>query len=437
MSGLNDNHKRRILTSLQYADKLLQENLHALAPGAQPVFGGYVQDLSPSQRSLVEGYTRKIREQMCRLLIKCGVELPKPSTFVSGKLRTGVTSLDLTLEDIYPEKMRGYGKMDAAAARDLSQTLQEMRRMVSQLLTLLYESKEPPQKILPQLESEPALAELIRRMTQIIAEYGLVEFLPALKAMMRHQELPLETVAHQAEALRAALLATLERIARGPRPADGFAHAIEPPLRQLDEALLAFQRKYERRFEEIATWKHEVLELAAAELAHASGEKDLSPAFIVEATIRAVISCGVSFSEEYRQVTGGIGSILEELKKNDTTGSMVAQDLPKLTATPLPIASGLHGAKIAPPEPRSRSSLSARTRHYRTELQDKLGAQLEQLLEELQPRLQHWLMNALRGLEDSVRLQTDPLRYGSQAGSTPGTMEKWQADIAFLKLKRG
>jgi hypothetical protein len=46
MTGLNHNHKRRILSSLEYADKLLEECLHTPAPGKRPLFSGHVQDLA-------------------------------------------------------------------------------------------------------------------------------------------------------------------------------------------------------------------------------------------------------------------------------------------------------------------------------------------------------------------------------------------------------
>jgi hypothetical protein len=143
MTALNQNHRRRILTSLQYADKLLQESLHALAPAARPLFPGFLQDLPPEKARRVESHAARIREQMAHLLEKCGIDFHMPSTPASGKIRTCLTSLDLTLEDLYPEKLRGYGKMDAASARELSQALQEIRRLVAQLLALLSEPGEP------------------------------------------------------------------------------------------------------------------------------------------------------------------------------------------------------------------------------------------------------------------------------------------------------
>jgi GTP-binding protein EngB required for normal cell division len=185
MTGLSDNYKRRILTSLQYADKLLQENLNAMAPGARPLFSGYVQDLSPDEARCVESYTRKIREQMGRLMDNCGIERSSPATPSRGKIRTGLTSVDLTLEDIYPEKMRGYGKVDSASARNLTWNLQEIRRLISLLLSYMSESRMAGTREPVPANLDPALAALLERIGQIIADHGLIEFLPAFNMVFR------------------------------------------------------------------------------------------------------------------------------------------------------------------------------------------------------------------------------------------------------------
>jgi len=188
MTGLSHNHKRRILTSLQYADKQLDVSLHSLAPSGQPLFAGYIQDISPAQARFVECYAEKIRRQMTRLLEKCDIEVPSPSTSAMGRVRTSLTSLDLTLEDIHPEKLRGYGKIDPAAARDLSWTLQETRGLVGRLLALLSPSSDMGPNRFGILESEPALKALFEHLTQIITDRGLVEFLPALNAILRRAQ---------------------------------------------------------------------------------------------------------------------------------------------------------------------------------------------------------------------------------------------------------
>jgi len=660
MTGLSDNHKRRILTSLQYADKLLADSLQALTPGAHSLFSGYVQDLSPSQSRWAESYAAKIREQMSVLLKTCGIEPPPPAAASSGKLRTSLTSLDVTLEDIYPEKMRGYGKMDAAAARDLSWALQGIRRLVSRLLALLSESPDAHGRGLGPLDIGPELSALLQRMAQIIANHGLVEFLPALNALTqdtrphpfeiavfgkhgsgksslinrlletellavgatpgaavpvrivagteprlrvsfpdRIEELPvgrlveyvteehnpwnskrvvalevsadserlqqgcaflempsigcfatgenqlasaylpesslalvlvngrspighgelgllralaaasipafamiskcdlltpadverlvtytrdmlgrhldsvpevvpvgstnlwiravdgwferaippllqrsrqaqIDSVEGGAQALRAALLATLETMARGAAP-EGLSHGAERSLHLMDESLTAFKRRWEHEFVRISSWKEEVLEEAALHLANRSAgadeQENLSSDAVVETLMPAVATRCSPFLQEYRELSERISAAIRELKEGNPGSGIILEELPRLSALPLPLVPPLAGVTLSRLQTSARDSQAARIRHFRKELQEKLGGQLRHILEELQPRLMQWFLGAMNALEESVHLQTDPLRYRSLSQSSAGKGDTLLADIAFLRSR--
>jgi len=659
MNGLNANHKRRILASLEYADKLLEASLHTPAPGRRPLFSGYVQDLSPSESHWVESYTDKIREQMSRLLERCAIEAPPPKTLRSWKLRTGLISLDITLEDIYPDRMRGYGEMDPAAASDLSWTLQEIRRLVGQLLAFLSESREAQVNRIARVETEPALAALLKRMAQIIANHGLVEFLPALDAIIRKVEshryeiavfgrvssgksslinrlleiellpvgttpitavpihivsgseprlhvtfpdhveelhvermaefateqgnpanakrvvgleasvasrrlqegiafvdtpgiaslatsgtrlsyaylpdsdlglvlvdghsylgredldllrslhaagipsvvmiskcdllspgdvervlsytrnavvehlgsapevIPISSVAswvsevdawfersispllrrsrealfdsvnRKALSLRESLLATLEM--KASRSTTGKAHAqdTERVLRPLDESLVAFKKRWENELDRIPGWEEEILEQAASALARGSTgteqTTDLSSNLVAETVIGTVASHCNPFLHEYRELADRISAGISELKESDEASDIAAQELPRPSALPSPVVSLLDGIAISPPGPLARISLGARTRHFRKELEDKLGAQVRQILQEVRPRLKHWFQATIHALEESFRLQTDPLRYRSTSETSIGTNDGLKADIALLR----
>jgi GTP-binding protein EngB required for normal cell division len=657
MTGLSDNHKRRILTSLQYADKLLAESLQALKPGAHSLFSGYVQDLSPSQSRWVESYAAKIRKQMSVLLETCGIDPPPPTAASSGKLRTSLTSLDVTLEDIYPEKLRGYGKMDAAAARDLSWTLRAIRRLVGQLLALLSESREAQDLGVGRLDVGPELSTGLERMARVIANQGLVEFLPALNALIRSaqplseiavfgksgsgksslinllletevlpvgatpntavpvrivagselrlrvsfldrvDELPvgklaeyateennpgnskgvaalevsvessrlphgcavldmqgmgyfgtgatqlapaylpaasialvlvdgrssigqgelsllralaaasipafvmiskcdllppgdieravtcardalaqhldpvpeviptsstsvwrravndwferavppllqrsrqaqIDSVGRRARALRLALLATLEMMARGALP-EGLPHEAERLLRFTDESLTAFKRRWEHEFGRISAWKEEILEQTASQLAGSSTgadqQENLSSDIVVETLMPAVAAHCSPFLQEYEELSERISTAIRELKDHDPASGVILQELPRLSALPLPLTSPLAGVAISQPQARAHAGQAARARHFRKELQEKLGVQLRQILEELQPRLIQWFLKALDALEESWHLQTDPLRYRSPSQASAETNDALMADIASLR----
>jgi hypothetical protein len=433
MSGLNDNHRRRILTSLQYADKLLQENLRALLPGARPLFAGCIQDLSPAKVRLVESYARKIREQMSKLLAQCGIQPPPPSAYASGKLRTGITSLDLTLEDIYPEKMRGYGKMDAAAAHDLLSTLQEIRRFVSPLLALL---SQPEPGVFCGLDSRPELSALVQRLAQIISDYGLVEFLPALNAIARAaasvpEAARIHTASRQAEALRKVLLMTLKK----PGPSSGApepAASVELQIRQFDETIAAFRHRWKQRIGNVPAWSKEALDAVASRLALEPSGRDFAPAEVADAVADAVNAQGAALQSEYAQLTGPIQKGLAELEESDPIVSILAREHPVPAGVSLPPVSMPAAPAVPISGQRGRGGAAARTRHIRAELQDKLGAAVEKMVQELLAGLEPWFRNTMESLEESVRSQTDPLRSGSCPDPAVPD-EKRKMDIAFLE----
>lgn len=119
MTGLNDNHKRRILASLQYADRLLEDNLRLVVPSSRQIFPQSVPDVAVAELHWIESYTDKIREQMVWLMDRVQAKAPAPNKPSSWTLRSNLIVLDIALEDLYPEQMRGYGAIDPETARDL------------------------------------------------------------------------------------------------------------------------------------------------------------------------------------------------------------------------------------------------------------------------------------------------------------------------------
>lgn len=149
VAALSENHKRRLLVAFRHADELLSQSLEAAAPRQSSLGPRYVEDISPAVRHHLERQTRKIREQMQGLLERFEIELPAPSKASSWAVKTNLTSLDIGLEDLFPEKLRGYGEMDAASARDLRRALLEMRQLLSQLLAVLADAGESPARKAP------------------------------------------------------------------------------------------------------------------------------------------------------------------------------------------------------------------------------------------------------------------------------------------------
>ena len=139
MQGLNENHKRRLLAAFQYADELLSRSLNAIAPSQPGLYSRCVVDLKPSELHWIENCIEKVREQIRKLQEQFEIPLPSPSTPSSWILKTNLTSLDITIEELYPDRMRSYGEIDPQTASDLTRTLQEVRGHLSRVISFLAE----------------------------------------------------------------------------------------------------------------------------------------------------------------------------------------------------------------------------------------------------------------------------------------------------------
>ncbi len=134
MAELGEYHKRRILVTFQHIDKLLSQGLHAIALTQSDLQPRHIQDISPTKLLYIQNHIELIRNQMTDFLKRFEIVLPERSKPSSWTLKTNLTSIGIALDDLSPSKMRGYGDMESASARELTQTLQEIRKLVNQLL---------------------------------------------------------------------------------------------------------------------------------------------------------------------------------------------------------------------------------------------------------------------------------------------------------------
>ena len=660
MSGLNENHKRKILATVQHVDELLAQSLGLLGASRGTLRPRYVADLSPSESHWVESYADKIREQIARLLERFEIDVPPPATLASWALRTNLVMLDIALEDLYPAKMRGYGEIHPAAAGDLTWTLQEVRRLVAQLLAFLAEARRPGEAQPAALQAEPELAATLERLGTIIARHGLVEYHPALNSIVRKlqshryeiavfgrvssgkssfinrlldigllpvgttpitavpihivagaqprlqvtfadgaREFPVErlpefateqgnpanakrvvglevavpsarlqngvafvdtpgiaslatsgtrlsyaylpdsdfgvvlvdghtslgrddlellralhaagipsvvmiskcdllapgdvervvaytrsavaehlgfsldvvpissveswvpriqawfeetirplvarsreslavSLARKVQSLRASLLATLEmRAYRAPADRSRSEEA-ERVLRPLDESLDEFTRRWEQRLGSTSGWAEEILSRTSARLAQSDEEHgDAAAQVLADAVIETAAGHYRPFLQEYEELASRLSRGVKEPASSQTAPPCTdGYDFPRPSAIPSPAVALLSDIRIPKPGAVSRMSAALRTRHFRRQLEEKAGPALEQVLEELRPRLRHWLSSTLAALRENYRLRTDPMRYRGPAGAretSAAERGRLEEDIEFLR----
>ena len=138
MTQLNENHKRALLNHFYHVDSLLS-NLEQVMDtrNSRSLFQKYIQDVPPLQRKGIIDSFAHIRKVMCHFLEKKGIRLDYPQRSVQELIRTSVTFADITVEELSPRYMRGYGKLSAGAAQELEEIVSEMEKSLDHLHTLL------------------------------------------------------------------------------------------------------------------------------------------------------------------------------------------------------------------------------------------------------------------------------------------------------------
>jgi GTP-binding protein EngB required for normal cell division len=189
-NSLNSNHERRLTVTCRHIDKLLAEIESALNVSASKLaFPQYVPDISPAQRRVIEDYISRIRAQLARVLDGQGIERPPADIPVSRSLHSHLTFVDIAIEELKPEYMRGYGEMPPAAAVELNGIAGELQGLVRQFdQYLMRGARENLGERLARLEQCGEEVSLLKKLESVIAEHGLVEFRSTLSMILDRLE---------------------------------------------------------------------------------------------------------------------------------------------------------------------------------------------------------------------------------------------------------
>src|SRR5580658_3495193 len=110
---LNPSQQLHLLTSCQYADKLLSEiEATLLASQSKSPFPKFKPDLSPAQAKVVQDYIARMRAQLLRILDSQRVPIPAPHIGSVHSIRVTLGFVEIAFDECRPKRMAGYGKLD-------------------------------------------------------------------------------------------------------------------------------------------------------------------------------------------------------------------------------------------------------------------------------------------------------------------------------------
>src|SRR6202167_1734239 len=189
-NSLNSNHERRLSVTCRYIDKLLADMESVLSiSSSRLAFPQYTPDLTSAQRRVVEDYIGRIRAQLIRVLDGQNIERPSADIPVARSLHSTLTFVDIAVEELKPEYMRGYGEVPPQAAVELNGIAGELQGLVRQLdHYLMRGTGENLQERLERWEHTGDEVPLLRKLETVITEHGLVEFRSTLSMILDRLE---------------------------------------------------------------------------------------------------------------------------------------------------------------------------------------------------------------------------------------------------------
>jgi GTP-binding protein EngB required for normal cell division len=189
-AGLNSSQALHLVSSAQYADKLLADIESVLfASQSKSPFLKYKNRLSPAQVKVVEDYLARIRAQMVRVLEGLGVPLPEPRFESVHAIRVTLTFVRIAFQECTPDRMRGYGPIPETKVRELNGLVDEMVSAADQLDSYVAQGLgQDLQGRLERLDQSGGDVTVVKSLERIINDYGFVEFRSTLSMIVDRLE---------------------------------------------------------------------------------------------------------------------------------------------------------------------------------------------------------------------------------------------------------
>jgi GTP-binding protein EngB required for normal cell division len=190
LGNLNSSQRLHLLTSCQYADKLLSEIEATLTESqSKSPFPRFKPDISATQAKVVQDYIARMRAQLVRILDSQGVPIPAPRIGSVHSVRVTLGFVDIAFDECRPKRMAGYGALADTAAIEIAGLVDEMQGIVSRLSSYLAQDQSADMAgRLRRLEEAGSDIALVKTLERAINQHGLVEFRPSLGTIIDRLE---------------------------------------------------------------------------------------------------------------------------------------------------------------------------------------------------------------------------------------------------------
>jgi GTP-binding protein EngB required for normal cell division len=193
MSAFNDFQQNTLRLGCQDIHERMAElaGLVAQADERSP-FSRYVADLTPVERRVLRDYFSRIRQTMFDLLEAQDIPIDVRSISLRWAVLTGLSFLEVSVDEMGPEKLRGYGALSDEGRTAALRIQQELHRLIEQAARYLRaKSGGELQQRLARIQGAAAdLRQTVCEIDAILTRHALVELRPQLDLVVQRLESP-------------------------------------------------------------------------------------------------------------------------------------------------------------------------------------------------------------------------------------------------------
>lgn len=187
---MNDQQRGYLIAILKHVDELLGEARHILlATDAPSVFTWYDADASAVQRQVARAYIDDIGNALVRTLEDLGLTRPAAVCGSLWAVRTQITFAQVSLADMTPSRLAGYGSLSKADGCAVERAAAELRAALARLADYLAQGSDADLaarlKLLEQTRDE---VPLLRELERIITAHGLIALRGTLSMLLNRLE---------------------------------------------------------------------------------------------------------------------------------------------------------------------------------------------------------------------------------------------------------
>jgi GTPase Era involved in 16S rRNA processing len=194
---LGETHRRHLLSACSTIDRRLGELEAALVQATRPgPFSGLVNDVSPVQAKVVLDHFARLRGALLAHLKELEIRPETRETSVRWVLQSGLTHLQVSVDDMGPTGFAGYGTLVPGAESALLKLQEDLTRLLKGVLAYLRQgSGRDLAQRLSRLETAPDLVTLLTQLEHVITRWGLIAYRPRLDMVLQRLESPCFEVA--------------------------------------------------------------------------------------------------------------------------------------------------------------------------------------------------------------------------------------------------